>query len=390
MSYPYSLPTTGALSFTDYLDIDTPYSSEISDATAQRGRVRTVLKELKKETHSARDYQVIINTIEEYLPYLVSIVNCLEKNELTLKKSIETSWRSTLSDHIIHTGSNAPRITCTDIQYELIFVLMTYAYACSLQTNDLIKTVEETSNKNLYNKAADTLNTAASVFHFVATEVIPSWQQSPANRPVETVREFSVALSKMALADAQSIAINKALDTTTISKSLIAKLYMGVAGQYEMAYGLISSISGTQEVSTDLKKYLSDGTQFYKAMAKKYLAMDANENQKMGQAVGFARDCKADLKAIQHSSLSKAHIRKSAIAARAAREEETVAELLSKYTMINDTVSYEPIPTRQDLQKIIPGGRGVLELKHYSLPRPVFGPSNEKTEKSYLLEGRYF
>lgn len=59
----------------------------------------------------------------------------------------------------------------------------------------------------------------------------------------------------------------------------------------------------------------------------------------MGQAVGFARDCKADLKAIQHSSLSKAHIRKSAIAARAAREEETVTELLSKYTMINDTVS---------------------------------------------------
>jgi hypothetical protein len=73
---------------------------------------------------------------------------------------------------------------------------MTYAYACSLQTNDLIKTVEETSNTNLYNKAADTLNTAASVFHFVATDVIPTWQQSPGNRPVETIREFSVALSK--------------------------------------------------------------------------------------------------------------------------------------------------------------------------------------------------
>lgn len=111
----------------------------------------------------------------------------------------------------------------------------------------------------------------------------------------------------------------------------------------------------------------------------------------MGQAVGFARDCKADLKSIQHSSLSKAHIRKSAIAARAAREEETVTELHSKYAMINDTVSYETIPTRQDLQKLIPGGRGVLELKHYSLPNPVFGPSNvEKAEKNYLLEGRYF
>jgi hypothetical protein len=73
---------------------------------------------------------------------------------------------------------------------------MTYAYACSLQTNDLIKSVNETSNTNLYNKAADTLNTAASVFHAVANDVIPTWQQSPGNRPVETIREFPVALSK--------------------------------------------------------------------------------------------------------------------------------------------------------------------------------------------------
>jgi hypothetical protein len=61
MSYPYSLPTTGSLSFVDYLETATPYSSEISDATAQRGRLRTVLKELKKENPSARDYQVIVN-----------------------------------------------------------------------------------------------------------------------------------------------------------------------------------------------------------------------------------------------------------------------------------------------------------------------------------------
>ena len=68
----------------------------------------------------------------------------------------------------------------------------------------------------------------------------------------------------MALADAQSIAIHKALSTGNISKSLVAKLYMGIAGQYEMALGLISSINGTQDVSTDLKKYMSNGTLFYK------------------------------------------------------------------------------------------------------------------------------
>jgi hypothetical protein len=81
-----------------------------------------------------------------------------------------------------------------DIEYELIFVLMTYAYACSLQTNDLLKNLDESSPT--YNKAADTLNTAASAFDFVANEVIPTWHQSPENRPVETIREFPVALSK--------------------------------------------------------------------------------------------------------------------------------------------------------------------------------------------------
>lgn len=66
MSYPYSLPTTGSLSFVDYLETAAPYSSEISDATAQRGRLRTVLKELKKENPSARDYQVITNVKSSY------------------------------------------------------------------------------------------------------------------------------------------------------------------------------------------------------------------------------------------------------------------------------------------------------------------------------------
>ncbi|KAI7900737.1 BRO1 domain-containing protein [Cokeromyces recurvatus] len=384
MSFPYSLPTTGSLSFADYLETTAPYSSEISDATAQRGRLRAVLKELKKENQSTRDYQLLINIIEEYLPYLISIVNCIETKKLQLKKSIETSWRSTLSDHLIHTGSNAPRISCIDIQYELIFVLMTYAYALSLQVNNDLSKQEPATNK-----MADMLNTAAGVFQFVANEVIPTWKQSPDNRPVETVREFPVALSKMALADAQSISINRALATNNVSKSLIAKLFIGVAGQYEMACSLISTLN--QDISTELKKYLADGTLFYKALAKKYLAMDANDNQKMGQAVGFARECKAELNLIHHSSLSKPHIRKSAIAARAAKEKEAISELVSKYTMINNTVSYEPVPTRQELQKLIPGGRGLLELKNFVLPDPIFGPSvQQKSEKSYLLEGRYF
>ncbi|CAO3587666.1 unnamed protein product [Absidia cylindrospora] len=378
MSYNYSLPTTGALSFADFFESTGAYSSEISDATAQRA--------------------AIVNAIENYLPYLLSITNCLETKELVTQKNIETSWRSTLSDHIIHTGSNAPRIVGTDIQYELIFVLLTYAYATSLQGSEYLLALQSNGPdvSTIYNKTADALNTAASLFLFIADQVIPKWTPaSENNRPVETIREMSVALSKMTLADAQSVAISKALIHGKLSKSLAAKLYIGVAGQYEMAYGLISARKSGQEVSSDLRKYLSDGTMFYKAMAKKYLALDANDNQKMGIAVGFLRDCKADLRSVQHSSLSKPHIRKSTtVAARALKEEENVNELLQRFTMINDTAAYESVPSRQDLQRMIPSGRSALELKQYTPPPAMFGQvknyGGDQEQAGYARSGRYW
>ncbi|KAL1932439.1 hypothetical protein VTP01DRAFT_8117 [Rhizomucor pusillus] len=391
MSYTFSLPTTGPVSFVDYIQDVGKYSSEISDATAQRGRVRTVLKEHKKQGQESRDYRYIMNAIEDYLPYLVSIINCLEEGELSFKndKDIETSWRSTLSDHIIHTGSNAPRIVCSSIYYELLFVLMTFAYGCCMQSQDILKMIQSDDSKVSvnYNKAADLLNTAAGVFDYVAYNVIPKWKSPPDHRPVETMKELPAALSKMALADAQAIAINKALLSGQVSKSLAAKLFIGVADQYEVAHGLISSITGTQEVAADLKKYLYDGSHFYKAMGKKYLALDANDNQKLGEAVGFLQDCKADLRSIQQSSFSKPHLRKSNVAQRALKEEESVTELLQKFTKMNNTVTYQSVPSRQDLHRLIPNGRGVLELKRYQLPQPKFGPS--KIDDSHAKQGRY-
>lgn len=73
----------------------------------------------------------------------------------------------------------------------------------------------------------------------------------------------SYASFRLAAADAQSAAISKALVHSKVSNSLIAKLYMGVANQYDTANGLLSSLPSS-EIASDLKRYLSDGTAFYK------------------------------------------------------------------------------------------------------------------------------
>lgn len=49
------------MSFVDFLQNVGPYSTEISDATAQRGRLRTVLKDLKRDSQETRDYRHILN-----------------------------------------------------------------------------------------------------------------------------------------------------------------------------------------------------------------------------------------------------------------------------------------------------------------------------------------
>lgn len=122
MSFPYTLPTTGAISFADYFDAG-EYSNELSEATALRGRLRGALKEAKREDEDTRDFirimkvrgtrcgpggcflssstGVTVNrlnlmgepmtfsqTIEDYLPYLVGIIACIEADTLRPKKEI--------------------------------------------------------------------------------------------------------------------------------------------------------------------------------------------------------------------------------------------------------------------------------------------------------------
>ena len=60
MSFVYPIPTTGTISFSEFLlDQNKLYLNEISEATAQRGRVRAVLKEANR-TEGPIDYTKIM------------------------------------------------------------------------------------------------------------------------------------------------------------------------------------------------------------------------------------------------------------------------------------------------------------------------------------------
>ncbi|CAG8502667.1 2796_t:CDS:2 [Ambispora gerdemannii] len=380
MSFVYPLPTTGSISFADYLlDTDNKYLNDISEATALRGRVRAVLKESAR-TEGPKDYTNIMKTVDDYLPYLFAIVDCIEGGQLKLKKEFEASWRCSLSDSVL---KKKPRVICRDIYYELIFTLLTYGFACSDWASSIVQRQESDTKLK---QAADLLCRAAGIFAFIAEQVCPRWNNPPASRPPDVLIEMATSISKIALADASSIAIRKALMSQT-SSSLLAKLSIGVAGHYEKANGLIKSLKDPQKVCGDFRKYVSYGALFHQALGKKFLAKDAYEHQETGKAVGFIRDAK---EALHQLSKSKSTI----IASRASQEHAEVVGLYTNYVKTNETIAFENVPTKEDLQALIPGGRVALDLTRYTPPVPRFGPGLEnidnKEDDNYILKGRYY
>lgn len=196
---------------------------------------------------------------------------------------------------------------------------------------------------------------------------------------------------RMALADAQSLAIRKLLSKAAFestlspgpplpkshpSTALIAKLHLDCAELYSSARTLAMAPSkpsltsglkvsfgstsksdgggGSGEVSADLLKYLERETKFHTAIAHKWLGVDAGETAKPGkggEAVGFLKWAQQELEDLHTPRLSKGlGIGKDAAKdrdqdgkrqdrkARTEKELKSVKVFLEHYRKINDSV----------------------------------------------------
>lgn len=98
-SYLYELPTSGAISFGDFLyDQTSSYIAEISNTTEVRANLRTVLKESKRSDE--KDHLKLVKVclseyvvaathrhqvLDEYIPKLCGIIAAVNVGELMLK-----------------------------------------------------------------------------------------------------------------------------------------------------------------------------------------------------------------------------------------------------------------------------------------------------------------
>ncbi|KAH9069792.1 hypothetical protein EDB83DRAFT_2262514 [Lactarius deliciosus] len=421
--YAFELPTTGSLSFSDHisngLDI---YTTQISGATQARANLRAVLKE-SRHTDGDKDYLRLVKTLEEYLPYLYAIVNCLESGDVLSTQEPVFSWRTTLSAQLFN---NSPRLSLPSLSAELVFTLVTYGFALSnlarlnvaalgsYERERGISDVERKAKDEKLGFAVAQFCKASGIFEHVSTvalsdaEQTPSWKNIRA-RPPELSKEVTSALSKVALAAAQALAIRKLLtkssyDNTVASgppfpashpsPALLAKLHLEASALYASAESLLripASRKHDMEVTEPLLLFSRDGVALHGALARKWLGADAGVHDALGVSVGFLTVAKRDLEALRDGNArpggsggTKEEMRdgRRERRERIAAEAEDAARLLRQFKQINDSVSFLPVPSPAELQAAVPAGRLAVAIKAFAAPLPAFGPGSvEYTRK---------
>jgi hypothetical protein len=108
--YLYELPTTGAVMFPEFcidLSNEKAYASYFLDATQARANLRGILKGSKRADHNEKDYlslvkvllpmiflfffidkYYVLKIIEEYLPHIRALLNCVAHDEIGIKPEL--------------------------------------------------------------------------------------------------------------------------------------------------------------------------------------------------------------------------------------------------------------------------------------------------------------
>jgi hypothetical protein len=264
------------------------------------------------------------------------------------------SWRTTLSAHLFN---NSPRLELPTLPAELVFTLLTYAFALSnlarlnvaaLGTYERERGISDVERKAKDEKlgfAVTLLCRASGLFEHVSTTALSGTEQTPGRksnraRAPELCKEVASALSKydssqvrsimiathspmpfvpyrLALASAQSLAIRKLMtkssyDSTVSpgpplpashpSPGLLAKLHLEASALCASAESLLripSSRKHDMEVTEPLLLYARDGASLHDALARKWLGTEAGARESNGVAVGFLGWAKRELETLR-------------------------------------------------------------------------------------------
>jgi hypothetical protein len=358
MVYNFNLPTTSHLSFQNYIYSNTHPSLPQAASTA-RHALRIALKTHKRLSIREREsnLQVVLNALNEYIPYLFAINNGLsgrgikpagggeeEVVDITLKEEIIVEWRpvlvSSLSSLLKSAGAAATgagngnnRLKGRGIDFEIAFVVGTLGYVLSdMARVAVLRVLYALTTPTAAQKAAAMQNATRLLLHacsahtllarsFTISEEAATTQENNVPQLNTTVQ---TALASLGLAEATLLAVLKddaytfaciqarnpndkewmvhAPEIPKMRALILARLCVRSAEHAEQALSSLGSVganrSGTTaaaKIDEDLVKYVQSVIKVSRAKACRFFGIDAELSGKVGEAIAWLRAGKGAL-----------------------------------------------------------------------------------------------
>lgn len=357
MVYNFNLPTTSHLSFQNYIYSSTHPSLPQTASTA-RHALRIALKTHKRLSAREREnnLQVVLNALNEYIPYLFAINDGLsgrgvrpagggeeENIDIALKEEISVEWRPVLVSSLSsilksaaatgtgNSGNN--RIRGRGIDFEVAFVVGTLGYVLSnIARVTVLKVLYASTTPTADQKAVAMQNATRLLLQagsahtllarsFTVSDEVATMQDNNVPQLNTTVQ---TALASLALAEATLLAVLKddaytfaciqarnpndkewmvrAPKIPKVRALILARVCVRSAEHAEQALSSLGSVGASRNGSTtvakideDLVKYVQNVIKVSRGKACRFFGVDAELSGKVGEAIAWLRAGKGAL-----------------------------------------------------------------------------------------------
>lgn len=323
MPFPFVLPTTSSISFTDYFSSSTHPSLPLC-ATTARGVLRDALKKHKRTPPSSRasSLTTVHSALNDYIPFLFALdaglsgATCAgEEIDLVLVKELEVEWRTTLSASL--PGREPPRIKLKSLENELFFTLSTLAYVHSLHARAHLHSLYSATLPTPEQRAA-AISAAmksfldANAIHTYLVNRAGQWTTQPA--AVDISVSVLGALAELTMAEATLITVlkddpypavvledrnkqskdwmYKAAEIPKVRAHLFARLCLASSEHAAKAQAMLGRATKLDE---SLVEYVDDLRRTAKGKACRFLGIDAELGNKTGDGIAWLRGAKKEL-----------------------------------------------------------------------------------------------
>ncbi|KAK9461397.1 uncharacterized protein V1516DRAFT_691372 [Lipomyces oligophaga] len=369
--FPFSLPTTGAFSFSSHIS-STEYYQLLADADVHRAHLRDILKRAKR--NNTQDVIEVVKTLEDYIPILFSIQTGIDNGELSLDSEIVTTWRMPISPSQFHKMGDNQRISGSTIVYEISMTLLTYALSLMSLAEE---TFQASDSDDKWKQCTAHLLSAQSVLTYLNSHpaqtytIVPIDLQSSTLSPLITTISGSLHLLILykSLSSAKSAA-------STASASLMSRVSIYALEKFSTALALLPPSLRREPI----ENWLQDAKSYSSGLAQRFMAIDSEAKGQTGAAIALCAAGISDLKSgsmitkskdilskkpnLSNRSTSNASLSKTYIKSKIKQLRLELENMESSYRNQNDKVLFQQVPDMKEVKRTWPSGREVVAPKH--------------------------